>query len=55
MTGLAVAITCRSSDQNSLDLWLDSTSRILVIGTEGATDRAIYEQLVDGAADDLAA
>jgi len=34
-------------------LQLDATSRVLCIGTEGATDPAIYREIVGRAAEDV--
>jgi diaminopropionate ammonia-lyase len=44
--GLAAALLARNSIAYSAALNLDSESRLLVIGTEGATDPELYQQLV---------
>jgi len=44
--GLAAALLARKSKTYSELLFLDSKSRVLVIGTEGATDPELYQQLV---------
>ena len=44
--GLAAAIRARQSSEFSIALGLTRDSRILVIGTEGATDPEVYKQLV---------
>ncbi|MDB4837587.1 diaminopropionate ammonia-lyase [Marinomonas sp.] len=44
--GLAALLIARASAQFSTDLKLDSTSKVLVIGTEGATDPELYQQLI---------
>ena len=45
--GLAAALIARRSEQMSAALGLNSDSRVLVIGTEGATDPALYASLVN--------
>lgn len=45
--GLAAALLARNSTAFSAALKLDNNSRLLVIGTEGATDPELYQQLVD--------
>ncbi|GAA0681675.1 diaminopropionate ammonia-lyase [Marinobacterium maritimum] len=44
--GLAAAIRARQSSEFAAALGLDRDSKILVIGTEGATDPEVYQQLV---------
>ncbi|UXI04702.1 diaminopropionate ammonia-lyase [Photobacterium sp. TY1-4] len=44
--GLAAALIARESNQFAQALGLDESSRVLVIGTEGATDPALYQQLI---------
>ncbi len=47
VAGLAAAIASREDAQMAAKLGLDSSSQIFVIGTEGATDPALYRQLMD--------
>jgi len=44
---IALLALCRD-DQQRIALELDESSRVLVFGCEGATDPAIYKQLLDG-------
>lgn len=44
--GLAAALIARQDPALSAALGLDASSRVLVIGTEGATDPALYRKLV---------
>lgn len=44
--GLAAAVLARNTEPFATALRLDSDSKVLVIGTEGATDPAVYRQLV---------
>ena len=48
VAGLAAAIVAREDVAMSERLGLDSNSRVFVIGTEGATDPELYQQLVNG-------
>ncbi len=44
--GLAAALIARSDTKLAKALELDSNSRVLVIGTEGATDPDLYQTLI---------
>lgn len=44
--GLAAALLARNSEQFAEALGLNAASKVLVIGTEGATDPELYQQLV---------
>ena len=46
VAGLATLITARHSQQVSEILGLDESSRIYILGTEGATDPELYAQLI---------
>jgi diaminopropionate ammonia-lyase len=46
VAGLAALITARHSQQVSELLGLDESSRIYILGTEGATDPELYAQLI---------
>jgi len=46
VAGLAGAIAARMNNELTAKLGLDASSRILIFGTEGATDPAIYEKIV---------
>lgn len=46
VAGLAGALAARQQPDMAAALKLDATSRILVFGSEGATDPAVYEQIV---------
>jgi diaminopropionate ammonia-lyase len=46
VAGLAALIAARFCEVHSRALGLDSESKILVVGTEGATDQTLYEQLI---------
>lgn len=47
VAGLAALITARSDPEMSRRLGLNQSSRVYVIGTEGATDPERYRQLID--------
>ena len=51
VAGLAGLIVARGSETLSKLLQLDENSRVVVIGSEGATDVDIYRQLVGELAD----
>ncbi len=46
VAGLAALITARHSQKDSQRLGLDESSRVYIIGTEGATDSEVYEKLI---------
>ena len=46
--GIAAALAARTDTKLSTALGLDASSRIYVIGTEGATDPELYAQLIAG-------
>ena len=46
VAGLGAAIVAREDADMSTKLGLDESSRIFVIGTEGATDHEIYQELI---------
>ncbi|MCW0234023.1 MAG: diaminopropionate ammonia-lyase [Ferrovibrio sp.] len=46
VAGLAGALAARANPEQAAALGLDATSRVLVFGSEGATDSALYEQIV---------
>jgi diaminopropionate ammonia-lyase len=46
VAGLGAAIVAREDADMSVKLGLDESSRIFVIGTEGATDPELYHQLL---------
>lgn len=46
VAGLAALITARHSEEDSERLRLDHSSRVYIIGTEGATDPEVYKKLV---------
>jgi diaminopropionate ammonia-lyase len=46
VAGLAGLITCARDKDARLTLGLDATSRIIIFGSEGATDEDMYEQVV---------
>jgi diaminopropionate ammonia-lyase len=46
VAGLAGAILVAQDDEARVKVGLTAESRILTIGTEGATDAAVYERLV---------
>jgi diaminopropionate ammonia-lyase len=48
VAGLAAAIAAREDPEMAQKLGLDASSLIFVIGTEGATDPELYQQLVAG-------
>ena len=50
VAGLAALITARHSQVDSQRLGLDESSRVYILGTEGATDPEMYAQLVDSEA-----
>lgn len=47
VAGLAALITARHDSEMSAALGLDNSSRIYILGTEGATDPDVYNQLID--------
>ncbi|MFT5658314.1 MAG: diaminopropionate ammonia-lyase [Gammaproteobacteria bacterium] len=47
VAGLAALITARHSAEHSQALGLDASSRIYILGTEGATDPLVYQQLIN--------
>lgn len=51
VAGLAALIAARHSKELSTTLGLDSTSRVLLIGSEGVTDPAIFASIMDGVDD----
>jgi len=53
VAGLSVAIAARFKPELSKALGLDENSRILIMGTEGATDPEIYESLVGRSATEI--
>jgi diaminopropionate ammonia-lyase len=46
VAGIAALIAAREDSTMSAALGLDESSRIFVIGTEGATDAELYQQLL---------
>lgn len=46
VAGLSALITARHNIEDSSALGLDESSRIYILGTEGATDPALYQQLI---------
>lgn len=46
--GLAALLLARRSTEYSNSLGLNTRSKVLIIGTEGATDPEVYQQLVNG-------
>ena len=46
VAGLAALITARHSQEDSENLGLDESSRIFILGTEGATDPGLYARLI---------
>lgn len=52
--GLAGALAARGHAESATALGLDRSSRVLVFGTEGATDPALYERLVGRSAEAVA-
>jgi diaminopropionate ammonia-lyase len=46
VAGLAALITARRSPEESQKLGLDESSRVYILGTEGATDPELYAQLI---------
>ncbi len=55
IAGLAGLIAARRDPALSERLNLDKSSRVLVFGTEGATDPVIYQSIVGRAPEDVAA
>lgn len=53
VAGLAALIAVQTRENLTQALGLDSNSRVLLIGTEGATDADIYRQIVGRSADDI--
>lgn len=49
IAGLAALIAARQDADLSAKLGLDETSRVLLIGSEGVTDPAIFAQIMEGA------
>ena len=47
VAGIAAAIVAREDDEMAAKLGLDESSRIFVIGTEGATDPELYDKLLN--------
>jgi len=47
VAGMAAVIAACHSDEMSQKLGLDSQSRVLLIGTEGATDPELYQSILD--------
>ena len=54
VAGLAGAIAITAIENYRIKLGLDQTSRILVFGTEGATDPEVYQEIVGRSEDDVA-
>jgi len=54
VAGLAALIAARFDADLSRDLELDGNARVLIIGTEGATDPEIYRSIVGRAPEDVA-
>lgn len=48
IAGLAALIAARTDSDLSAKLGLDATSRVLLIGSEGVTDRAIFNMIMEG-------
>jgi diaminopropionate ammonia-lyase len=48
VAGLAALITARNSSELSKKLALDESSRIFILGTEGATDPELHQRLIKG-------
>ena len=48
VAGLSALITACHDDEMKSRLGIDASSRVYIIGTEGATDPELYEQLVNG-------
>ena len=55
VAGLAGMVAAACNEKLAAKLGLDNASRVLVFGTEGATDAAIYESLVGRSPQDVAA
>ncbi|MEM7043471.1 MAG: diaminopropionate ammonia-lyase [Pseudomonadota bacterium] len=55
VAGLAGAITASQVDELCTKLTLDHHSRVLIFGTEGATDADLYEQIVGRSPEDVEA
>ncbi|WP_148254147.1 diaminopropionate ammonia-lyase [Aidingimonas lacisalsi] len=53
VAGLAALLIARQDEALSAGLGLDTDSRVLLIGSEGATDQALYERLVGLAVEDI--
>lgn len=51
VAGLAGLIALAASSENRARVGLDARSKVLVFGTEGATDPAIYQRIVQGSTD----
>jgi diaminopropionate ammonia-lyase len=48
IAGLAALIVARKDSVLSATLGLDAQSRVLLIGSEGVTDRAIFNMIMEG-------
>lgn len=48
IAGLAALIAARADNDLSAKLGLDANSRVLLIGSEGVTDRAIFNMIMEG-------
>ncbi|WP_417430731.1 diaminopropionate ammonia-lyase [Kiloniella sp.] len=48
VAGLAAIITVAQDTALRNDFRIDKTSRVLLIGSEGATDRALYDKIISG-------
>jgi diaminopropionate ammonia-lyase len=46
VAGLAALITARRNPEDSQELGLDESSRVYILGTEGATDPELYARLI---------
>ncbi|MHA1190533.1 MAG: diaminopropionate ammonia-lyase [Alphaproteobacteria bacterium] len=55
VAGLAGLITCANDAETRQAIGLDAGARVLVIGSEGATDAAVYEQVVGRSWEEIAA
>ena len=55
VAGLAALMACKAAPDMAMRLGLDQNSRILLIGTEGATDPEIYKSIVGLSAEQVAA
>ncbi len=48
IAGLAAVIAARQNEELSQKLGLDEYSRVLLIGSEGITDAAIFKMIMEG-------